>query len=162
MAIVLALHFSGPYNRNRRERSNCAESLETPSVESQMRKSVSVALCVLAGFAGLWHGGKSSQSVLAQGVSVAKAKWEYAVLNRTFRFVTNESPVRLRLPDKSIEAKNLRDLCQQLGQPTEEESTAVTLNLLGEQGWELVSFSETESLRDTRIASATWIFKRPK
>jgi len=86
----------------------------------RMSKPVVVSLLVLAAAALFRSGGPSVCPAAAQA-RPAKAQWEYAVMFRTLKFVTNEVTVRLRLPDKAIEAKSLREVCQQLGRPVEEE-----------------------------------------
>jgi hypothetical protein len=112
---------------------------------------------VLAAMTG--HAVLPTSSAVAQAAK-ARQQWEYAsvivadaagdVHWQTGK-TTRSSPGDVSKPDPS---RGVNDLYRQLGGKEEAPTLGMLLNLIGQDGWEMVSYTRPPGVQ-------TWMFKRP-
>ncbi len=114
---------------------------------SQRSRSWSVAPSFAALLLGLLAG-----PLQAQGKGPTPVSWEYC------EFSWYGERHRVEFANRVVEAKSLPELAEKLGKRTNQNHSTAILNVLGEQGWELVSH---QVLIDAGVRRYYWIFKRP-
>ncbi len=80
-----------------------------------------------------------------------RPQWEYVTLRQT------NYGVALELPDRVIRADTCSKVLEKLGRKSSRNDATAVLNVLGEEGWELVSHTH-----DAKEQAQTWTFKRRK
>lgn len=117
-----------------------------------MRHYLLLVVGCLAVLSGIHHFARG------QVPAVQRERWEYA--SYTFSFVDRQAFYTVNRGKELLSEKDLESLCRKLGGSFEagEKAMNVTLfDLLGRDGWELVTSETTDS--PTRL-STTYHFKR--
>jgi hypothetical protein len=92
------------------------------------------------------------QPIPAQGKPRLLARWEYC----EFSWVGEK--YRVEMGELVHEARSIAELSQKLGRPTQTNNSTAILNILGADGWELVSH---QHLYEGTTKRHFWTFKRP-
>ena len=123
-------------------------------------KRTTILLLLLAWILGLAIlTGQSLSSSLAQGPK-APPKWHYATLvigDSAVDIYWSDGKTKLESPGNVTKPnldRSLGELYPQLGGKDANPTLGMLLNLIGENGWEMVSYAHTS-------AAQVWMFKRP-
>jgi hypothetical protein len=88
----------------------------------------------------------------AQGKGPTPISWEYC------EFSWYGERHRVEFANRVVEAKSLLELAEKLGKRTDQNHSTAIINILGEQGWELVTHVV---YTDNGVRRYYWTFKRP-
>jgi hypothetical protein len=126
-------------------------------------KTLALIGCLFAGVVA-WNLLSPLMNACAQAFKVGQ-KWEYAVLfyhdDRDFGSYATWTTGKKNLGaqrKKEEEPPPFSKLFKDLGGKEKGGSKAELLDLIGQDGWELVSYTRTE---EARSRTETWTFKRP-